>query len=40
MRRRLYARFLAFLARELGPECAYGHLAAASIAGAIRETVA
>lgn len=31
MRRRLYARFLAFLARELGPECAYGEHALASI---------
>jgi hypothetical protein len=40
MRRRLYARFLAFLARELGPECAYWHLAATSADKAIRETVA
>lgn len=40
MRRRLGRWLRKWLARELGPECAYGHLAAASIADAIRETVA
>jgi hypothetical protein len=34
MRRRLFARFVAFLARELGPECAYGDRALASITAA------
>jgi hypothetical protein len=37
MRRRLFARFVAFLERELGAECAHGALAAASAAEALRQ---
>lgn len=40
MRRRLFARFVAFLERELGPECAHGVLAAASAVEALRQEMA